>query len=136
MNTYNQTSHSGDYREDNVSVSITVLGGTYGGGSEVLVIQEPIVFRDDITIKVGGGGTAFSIDTMHRMQCVMQKVTGSLSQGAHPGSYNGQDAYNDMLVVDDGSGERRKRTTESNDDASHGELLGQYARSASNFEGV
>lgn len=71
----------------------------------------------------GGGGTAFSIDTMHRMQCVMQKVTGSLSQGAHPGSYNGQDAYNDMLVVDDGSGERRKRTTESNDDASHGDCL-------------
>ena len=33
----------------------------------------------------------------------MQRVTGSLSQGAHPGSYNGQDAYNDMLVVDDGN---------------------------------
>ena len=31
-----------------------------------------------------------------------QNVTGCLSQGAHPGSYNGQDAYNDMLVVDDG----------------------------------
>ena len=31
----------------------------------------------------------------------MQKVTGCLSQGAHPGSYNGQDAYNDMLVVQD-----------------------------------
>ena len=29
-----------------------------------------------------------------------QKVTGCLSQGAHPGSYNGQDAYNDMLVID------------------------------------
>ena len=28
-----------------------------------------------------------------------QEVTGSLSQGAHPGSYNGQDAYNDMLIV-------------------------------------
>lgn len=29
-----------------------------------------------------------------------QDVTGCLSQGAHPGSYNGQDAYNDMLVID------------------------------------
>ena len=29
-----------------------------------------------------------------------QTVTGCLSQGAHPGSYNGQDAYNDMLVID------------------------------------
>lgn len=27
------------------------------------------------------------------------KVTGTLSSGAHAGSYNGQDAYNDMLVV-------------------------------------
>ena len=32
-----------------------------------------------------------------------QNVTGCLSQGAHPGSYNGQDAYNDMLVIDDGN---------------------------------
>ena len=30
-----------------------------------------------------------------------QKVTGTLSQGAHPGSYNGQDAWNDMLVVEE-----------------------------------
>lgn len=29
-----------------------------------------------------------------------QKTTGTLSQGAHPGSYNGQDAYNEMLVTD------------------------------------
>lgn len=44
---------------------------------------------------------AFSVDTMHRAQAVMtyQKVTGCLSQGAHPGSYNGQDAYNDMLII-------------------------------------
>lgn len=45
-----------------------------------------------------------------------QNVTGTLNPGAHPGSYNGQDAYNDLLVterlngtIDDGigSGERR-----------------------------
>lgn len=29
----------------------------------------------------------------------MQTVTGTLSPGAYAGSYNGQDAYNDMLVV-------------------------------------
>ena len=28
----------------------------------------------------------------------LQRVTGTLAAGAHPGSYNGQDAYNDMLV--------------------------------------
>lgn len=33
-----------------------------------------------------------------------QKVTGTLSQGAHPGSYNGQDAYNDMLITQECDG--------------------------------
>lgn len=28
-----------------------------------------------------------------------QRVTGTINQGGHPGSYNGQDAYNDLLVV-------------------------------------
>lgn len=31
-----------------------------------------------------------------------QQTTGTLSPGAHAGSYNGQDAYNDMLVVSSG----------------------------------
>ena len=26
-----------------------------------------------------------------------QRTAGTISQGAHPGSYNGQDAYNDLL---------------------------------------
>lgn len=30
----------------------------------------------------------------------MQRTTGTLSPGAHAGSYNGQDAYNDMLIVE------------------------------------
>lgn len=30
-----------------------------------------------------------------------QEVTGALAPGGHPGSYNGQDAYNDMLVIDE-----------------------------------
>ena len=67
--------------------------------------KEPIVFRDDITIKIDGGGIAFTLGArdFKGVQCVSyQKVTGCLSQGAHPGSYNGQDAYNDLLVVDDG----------------------------------
>jgi len=28
-----------------------------------------------------------------------QNTTGTLNPGAHPGSYNGQDAYNDMLIT-------------------------------------
>ena len=30
-----------------------------------------------------------------------QTVTGTLNPGAHPGSYNGQDAYNDMLITNE-----------------------------------
>ena len=30
-----------------------------------------------------------------------QTVAGTVNPGAHPGSYNGQDAYNDMLIVEE-----------------------------------
>lgn len=40
MKTFNQVSQSADYREDSISVSITVCGGSYGGGSETLVLME------------------------------------------------------------------------------------------------
>ena len=56
-----------------------------------------------------------------------QKVTGCLSQGAHPGSYNGQDAYNDMLVTDGNSKHRQWATAQHGDDRT-GEPLGLYAR--------
>ena len=39
MKTYNQISQSAVYREDEISVNLTVCGGSYGGGSEVLVIE-------------------------------------------------------------------------------------------------
>ena len=32
------------------------------------------------------------------INALIQKATGTLSYGAHAGSYNGQDAYNDMFV--------------------------------------
>ena len=46
-----------------------------GGGSEVLVIQEPIVFRDDITIKVGGGWNG--IQHRHDAQDAMRDAKGN-----------------------------------------------------------
>ena len=30
-----------------------------------------------------------------------QKTTGTLNPGGHPGSYNGQDAYSDLLVTEE-----------------------------------
>lgn len=38
-----------------------------------------------------------------------QTITGTINAGAHPGSYNGQDAYNDMLVVDNGENDFMRR---------------------------
>ena len=40
-----------------------------------------------------------------------QTTTGTLNPGGHPGSYNGQDAYSDLLVVNDGNMVHRKRAT-------------------------
>ena len=39
MKTFNQISQSAGYKEDDISVSITCCGGSYGGGSEVLVVS-------------------------------------------------------------------------------------------------
>lgn len=59
-----------EWHEDEVSVTLRNRSGSYGGGSETLVVS-------------------------------YQRVTGTLNPGGHPGSYNGQDAYNDMLVTED-----------------------------------
>jgi len=47
-----------------------------------------------VTARYGTGGGNTPIVMTY------QDVTGTLNPGAHPGSYNGQDAYNDMLVTD------------------------------------
>lgn len=43
-----------EWHEDELSVTIREKGGSYGGGSEVLVV-EPICFRPEQTIKIDGG---------------------------------------------------------------------------------
>lgn len=50
-----------------------------------------------------------------------QEVTGTLSQGAHPGGYNGQDAYSDLLVTEKMYGTHNgERTGECRDYAGGG----------------
>jgi hypothetical protein len=39
MTAFNQISQSAVYRQDEISVSLTCCGGSYGGGSEVLIIE-------------------------------------------------------------------------------------------------
>ena len=58
---YNQLDHSGTYRQDEKSVALTVLGGTYGGGSEVLIVEEidevnAISFQERAGCAGGGKG--------------------------------------------------------------------------------
>lgn len=48
-----------------------------------------------------GQGERAGVEREYIVKMTYQRVTGTLSQGGHPGSYNGQDAYNDMLVVND-----------------------------------
>lgn len=66
--------------------------------------------------------------------------TGTLCANSHPGSYTGQDAFNDMLPeIGRNTDEmvlRRKRTTASNVYASDNEHAGLYARSANISGGV
>lgn len=62
-----------------------------------------IVFRDDITIKIDENETGFTLGArdFKGVQCVSyQTKTGALNPGAHPGGFNGQDAFSDMLVTE------------------------------------
>ena len=43
------------WQEADTSVSLRSRSGSYGGGSEVFVV-EPIIFADHVTMKIDGGG--------------------------------------------------------------------------------
>ena len=72
-----------------------------------LVVQTLIFDESQITSKQNGnhptwGGCCHTLHkNANRAVVIMtyQRVTGTVNAGAHPGSYNGQDAYNDMLVT-------------------------------------
>ncbi len=55
------------------------------------VIQDCGEVAPSLQARMGTGG--------NQIPLTYRKTTGTLSPGAHAGSYNGQDAYNDMLVV-------------------------------------
>lgn len=54
------------------------------------VIRDCGEVAPSLQARMGTGG--------NQIPLTYQETTGALSPGAHPGSYNGQDAYNDMLV--------------------------------------
>lgn len=69
--------------EASAAYAVRIRGGCDGGGKGALVQTEK-------SGTLGTGG--------NQVPLTYQDVTGTLSPGAHAGSYNGQDAYNDMLV--------------------------------------
>ena len=91
--------------ESGASYAVRIMGGCDGGGKGALVQEDKSgtlgtgacdVIRDcgeiapSLQARMGTGG--------NQVPLTYQDVTGTLSPGAHAGSYNGQDAYNDMLV--------------------------------------
>lgn len=109
--------------ERGAAYAVRIRGGCDGGGKGALVQTEK-----SGTIKAGNDQTIFAdclsvLDMSHACDVIRdcgevapslqarmgtggnqipltyQKTTGTLSPGAHAGGYNGQDAYNDMLVV-------------------------------------
>ena len=72
---------------DNAHVPCAVLDMSHACD----VIRDCGEVAPSLQARMGTGG--------NQIPLTYQKTTGTLSPGAHAGSYNGQDAYNDMLVV-------------------------------------
>lgn len=65
-----------------------------------------------------------------------QTTTGPLMANSHPGSYCGQDAYNDMFVTEKSNGLlHRQRTSASALPTRQGGGIEYNGRSTENFEG-
>ena len=79
--------------------------------SRVKICEDGIFQTLNSRMGTGGGNVPMVLEIR-----TVQKTTGTLSPGAHAGSYNGQDAYNDLLVVDHGNNfnEQSKLSHKSN----------------------
>ena len=56
-------------------------------------------WKNVAALTANGVGTCGADDNQAQAgHLIPQRVTDTLAAGAHPGSYNGQDAYNDMLI--------------------------------------
>lgn len=89
-----------ELRTDDRSPTLTAAAGMSGNNQPVVALDMSHacdVIRDcgevssSLQARMGTGG--------NQVPLTYQQTTGTLSPGAHAGSYNGQDAYNDMLVV-------------------------------------
>lgn len=89
-----------EVRSDDRAPTLTAAAGMSGNNQPAVALDMSHacdVIRDcgeivpSLQARMGTGG--------NQVPLTYQAVTGTLSPSAHAGSYNGQDAYNDMLVV-------------------------------------
>ena len=80
-------------------------GWRRGGAYTLNTIDRPAVYAENQGGRDGGGkgpliqnDKSATLSTLQDQTLFVPNVSGTLNPGAHPGSYNGQDAYNDLLV--------------------------------------
>lgn len=83
----------------------TELSGTLGVSQDQTLIEMQKAYSIDYKmgqtyIHEEQGNTLAARDYKQPQAVCYQEKTGALTCGAHAGSYNGQDAYNDMLIID------------------------------------
>lgn len=91
-----------EIRTDDRAPTLTAAAGMSGNNQPVICAA----FKAGQGAKANGIGYAEEQSPTLNAECggnqvplTYQQTTGTLSPGAHAGGYNGQDAYNDMLVV-------------------------------------
>lgn len=87
-----------EWHEDEKSVSIRACSGSYGGGE-----RSPYLYQDKVGALCSTDHKWVQQQQVYQGKLIVmsyQNKTGTLSQGAHPGSYNEQDAYNDMFITE------------------------------------
>ena len=80
-------------------------GWRRGGSYTLNTIDRPAVYAENQGGRDGGGkgpliqnDKSATLSTLQDQTLFVPNVSGTLNPGAHPGSYNGQDAYNDLLI--------------------------------------
>lgn len=77
--------------------TVRASGGDAGGGSEMLCVGCAREWRGGVSPTLTGDHENRVTD--YTAVAVHPKTTGALCANSHPGSYTGQDAFNDMLPV-------------------------------------
>lgn len=85
--------------------TVRASGGENGGGSEILCVGLTRKWQGGVTPTLTGDHENRVTD--YTAVAVQPRTTGALCANSHPGSYTGQDAFNDMLPVVPGKPPRK-----------------------------